>query len=212
MVVVILCFTLVWFWRRYAQWHIAARARDAAARRRIATVCQLQEYELALVTMIMAQQLVLIRVRQRRSLWMRPRSQVFFKKMVQSAIEGKRQNQQQGYIPIPPPAKAFSANAHICWRNVCYYFIETEHNIEYRSLGHLFGVRLSTVCGAVHKVCTTVVDVLRHCYIRIPTREVALKIVDSSFHIHGDFHNALAQSMDSIFLSWPQRRPNRLLQ
>lgn len=67
-VVVILCFTLVWFWRRYTQWHNAARARDAAARRRIATVCQLQEDELALVTMIMAQQLVLIRVRQRRSL------------------------------------------------------------------------------------------------------------------------------------------------
>ena len=74
--------------------------------------------------------------------------------------------------------------------------------IEYQSLGHLFGVGLSTVCVTVHEVCTTIVDVLRHLYIRIPTGEDALKVVDVFFfYIHGDFHNALAQSMDSIFLS-----------
>ena len=35
--VVILCFALVWFWRRCSQWRSAVRARDAAARRRMAT-------------------------------------------------------------------------------------------------------------------------------------------------------------------------------
>ena len=30
--VAILCFVLVWFWRRFAQRHSAVRARDAAAR------------------------------------------------------------------------------------------------------------------------------------------------------------------------------------
>ena len=57
--------------------------------------------------------------------------------------------------------------------------------IEYRTLGHLFGVGLSTVCVAVHEVCTTIVDVLCHRYIRIPTGEDALKVVDVFLHTWG---------------------------
>ena len=33
-------------------------------------------------------------------------------------------------------------------------------NIEYRSIAHLFGVGLSTVCVTVHEVCTAIVNVL----------------------------------------------------
>ena len=77
-VVVILCFVLVWFWRRCAQRRSAARARDAAAGRRMATFRRLQEDELALVTSIAAWRLFLVGVGQRRSVWMRPRSQAFF--------------------------------------------------------------------------------------------------------------------------------------
>ena len=57
--------------------------------------------------------------------------------------------------------------------------------IEYRSLGHLFGVGLSTVCAAVHEVCTTIVDILHHHYKRIPTGEDALKVVDVFFTYMG---------------------------
>lgn len=42
-------------------------------------------------------------------------------------------------------------------------------DIEYRSLVHLFGVGLSTVCVAIHDVCTDIVDNLLERYIRIPT-------------------------------------------
>ena len=78
-VVVILSFALVWFWRRRSQRRSAVRARDAVARRRMVTLRRLQEDELALVTSIAAQQLLLVGAGQRRSLWMRPRSQTFFK-------------------------------------------------------------------------------------------------------------------------------------
>ena len=67
-VVVILCFVLVWFWRRHAQQHSVARTRDAAARRQIVAFCQLQDGEIALVTTIITQRLHLSIVRQRRSL------------------------------------------------------------------------------------------------------------------------------------------------
>ena len=53
-VAVILCFVLIWFWKRLAQWRSAARARDAAARRRMTTFRRLQEDELALVISIAA--------------------------------------------------------------------------------------------------------------------------------------------------------------
>ena len=86
--------------------------------------------------------------------------------MGRSAMEVKLQNQQD-YIsfsldsaPISPPVKTFSANALICWRKGCYSLWRLGTTIEYRSLGHLFGVGLSTVCVAVHEVCTTIVDVL----------------------------------------------------
>ena len=42
-------------------------------------------------------------------------------------------------------------------------------NTEYRSIGHLFGVGLATVCIAVHEVCKAIVDVLLPQYIRFPT-------------------------------------------
>ena len=51
-------------------------------------------------------------------------------------------------------------------------------NIEYRSLAHLFGVGLSTVCVAVHDVCTAIVDNLLQRYIRIPTGSDAQAVVD----------------------------------
>ena len=42
-------------------------------------------------------------------------------------------------------------------------------NAEYRSIGHLFGVGLATVCVAVHDVCRAIVDLLLPQYIRVPS-------------------------------------------
>ena len=51
-------------------------------------------------------------------------------------------------------------------------------NIEYRSIAHLFGVSLSTVCVVVHEVCAVIMNTLSSRYIRIPTGEDARTVVD----------------------------------
>ena len=43
-------------------------------------------------------------------------------------------------------------------------------NMEYRSISHLFGVGLSTVCVVVHEVCASIVNTLSSRYIRISYR------------------------------------------
>jgi len=51
-------------------------------------------------------------------------------------------------------------------------------NIEYRSLSHLFGVGLSTVCVVVSDVCTAIVEHLANRYIAIPAGEHLKLVVD----------------------------------
>ena len=63
-------------------------------------------------------------------------------------------------------------------------------NIEYRSIAHLFGVGLSTICVVVHEVCAAIVNTLSSRYIRIPTGEDARTVVDC-FYTSGASHNVL---------------------
>ena len=58
-------------------------------------------------------------------------------------------------------------------------------NIEYRSLSHLFGVGLSTVCVVVHEVTRSIVSTLMERYIRIPTGEAAKMVIDGFSHTWG---------------------------
>ena len=58
-------------------------------------------------------------------------------------------------------------------------------NIEYRSIAHLFGVGLSTVCVVVYEVCASIVNTLSSRYIRIPTGEDAQTVVDGFLHTWG---------------------------
>ena len=52
-------------------------------------------------------------------------------------------------------------------------------NIEYRSIGHLFGVSLSSVFwAAVREVCEAVVDILLPRYIKVPAGDRLHDIVD----------------------------------
>ena len=45
-------------------------------------------------------------------------------------------------------------------------------NIEYRSIAHLFGVGVSTVCVTVQEVCNAIVNNLFQRYIKIPMGQV----------------------------------------
>ena len=59
-------------------------------------------------------------------------------------------------------------------------------NVEYRTISHLFGVGLSTVCIAVHQVCRSIVIQLMPIYIQIPTGDM-LKAVQDGFFLKWGF-------------------------
>lgn len=50
-------------------------------------------------------------------------------------------------------------------------------NIEYRTISHLFGVGVSTVCNILHEVCAAIVDTLLKIYIKVPNGNEAMQIV-----------------------------------
>ena len=54
-------------------------------------------------------------------------------------------------------------------------------NVEYRTISHLFGVGLSTVCCIVHQVCNAIVRILGPRYIRMPLGENVQVVVDGFF-------------------------------
>ena len=54
-------------------------------------------------------------------------------------------------------------------------------NVEYRTLSHLFGVGLSTVCCIVHQVCNAIVRILGPRYVRMPQGENLQVVVDGFF-------------------------------
>ena len=56
--------------------------------------------------------------------------------------------------------------------------MEIGANVEYRSIAHLFGVGLSTVCVVVHEVCISVVNTLSSRCCRIPAGEDAKAVVN----------------------------------
>ena len=50
-------------------------------------------------------------------------------------------------------------------------------NAEYRTIGHLFGVSRSSVCGIVNEVCAAIVSQMMHRFICLPTRDKLEEIV-----------------------------------
>ena len=57
-----------------------------------------------------------------------------------------------------------------------------ETNIKYRTIGHLFGVGLSTVCVLVHEVCRAVVEKLASTYIKLPKDDSIQTVIDGFLH------------------------------
>ena len=54
-------------------------------------------------------------------------------------------------------------------------------NVECRTLSHLFGVGLSTVCCIVHQVCNAIVRILGPHYVRMPQGYNLQVVVDGFF-------------------------------
>ena len=129
-----------------------------------------------------------IAARQRRTLWVRPRSRVFFSEVVLNWDDAEwkrnfrisratfrflcrtlRQALRRSEV-VRKPLTVEERMAITLWR--------LGTNIEYRTIAHLYGVGLSTVCVVVHQVCHAIVRTLSRRYIRLPTGEDAQVIVD----------------------------------
>lgn len=138
------------------------------------------------IAIAQATDLLMMRAVQRRSVWVRSRSQAFTD-IISSwdDLEWKRNfrisrrtfrylcnelgTKLQHYSPIRETIPVEKRIAIALWR--------LGTNVEYRTISHLFGVGMSTVCIVVHEVCKVIVDSLLSKYIRIPHGNDAMEVV-----------------------------------
>ena len=142
-----------------------------------------------------ARQLLLHSARADRTMWIKHRSKAFFREIVSHWDDEEwRRN-----FRISKPTFNFlcmQLTPALKRRDIVRKPLSVEEkvaitlwrlgtNLEYRSISHLFGVGLSTVCVTVREVCTSIVHVLMARYIRIPTGEAAQTVVDGFLHTWG---------------------------
>ena len=187
MLKLVLLFVRVWIWRRRLHRRHAAIAQSRVCRRRLEEFIRRQE-DVSILTMFATNESLSLTARQRRALWVRPRSRAFFFDIVMNwdDEEWKRnfrisrstfrflcamlRHSLHCMEVVRRPLNVEQRVAITLWR--------LGTNLEYWSISHLFGVGLSTVCVVVHEVCTAIVHVLSRRYIRIPTGEDAQATVD----------------------------------
>ena len=58
--------------------------------------------------------------------------------------------------------------------------------LEFRSIGHLFGIACCTACVIVHETCAAIVQVLLKSYISFPTGDKVKEVVDGFARSWGD--------------------------
>ena len=193
-VVLLLCFALYWLRKRRLRRHREARRRLLATRERAIALQRRQAHDLAVVTAVVTRHL-LLSVHQERTMWVRPRSHAFFREIVSGwdDAEWKRNFRvgrptfsflclqlasvlQQREV-VRKPLSVEEKVAITLWR--------LGTNVEYRTIAHLFGVGLLTVCVTVHEVCHAIVSILLQRYIKIPTGDSAHTVVDGFLHTWG---------------------------
>ena len=177
----------------------------------MAAFYQSQLDKLSLVSVLVARGL-LRSVWQTRTLWVRPRSHLFLEVIVARwADKYWKQNFRIGrptfrflcsqlhpYLQhqsaLRKPLSVEERVAFTLWR--------LGTNTEYRSLAHLFGLGLSTVCVAVHDVYTAIVDKQLEEYIRIPTSSSAQAVVNGL--CTWGFPQCFGELTEATYLSWHQ--------
>lgn len=128
-----------------------------------------------------------------RRLWVRPRLSNFF----QNTVSSWSDNEFKGNLRVSRQTFTYlvaELNPTLRRQNTIRSSVPVDQriaialwrlgtNIEYRTLSHLFGVGLSTVCVIVHEVCRAIVEVLSERYIKLPKDDTnAQAIVDGFLH------------------------------
>ena len=74
-------------------------------------------------------------------------------------------------------AHKYTLGSNYCEEEIGFALWRLGTNVECRTISHLFDVGLPSACVIVHEVCNTIVDVLLPKYIKVPSRNQAMKVV-----------------------------------
>ena len=184
---VIVLLSILWLRRRHAARRRSLLACDMAWRARIRRRRAARARRRLLLYESMSRQLSTAYL-QRRTVWVRHRSRSFWYEIAGNWSEREwKQNlrvnratfhflcrelqthlERSDAVRTPLPLEQRVA--------ICLWRLGT--NVEYRTISHLFGVGISTVCMAVHDVSQAIVESLAAQYISIPTGQGLRRIVN----------------------------------
>ena len=184
---ILLILVLFWLCAKIGRRRRARGRRATAVQNTLYAVMGLQRQMLVCASLASARCL-LQGTRADRSMWVKHRSAAFFKDIVPgwsdhdfkcnfrvshatfrylvSELQPVLRKQHFLRSPIPVDQRI----ATTVWR--------LGTNVEYRTISHLFGIGLSTVCCIVHQVCNAIVRILGPRYIRMPQGENIVVVVD----------------------------------
>ena len=125
---------------------------------------------------------------QRRSFWVKPRNRTFLNEVARHWSDTEwKENFRLSRATFRFLCRVLQPRLERCHTvrqplsheervAICLWRLGT--NTEYRTISHLFGVGLSTVCVCVHDVCAAIVELLAGQYIKFPKGQGLRVIVD----------------------------------
>ena len=185
--VILLFFLIVWLRRRRFIRRRSLETRNMARRIRIIRTVLIQNHQMVCFIAFLQKRFASACLN-RRSIWMKYRSTSFFTDVV--ANWGDREWKQNFRIsrttfrflcrelaPYLSRSSVVRESLPLELRvAVCLWRLGT--NVEYRTISHLFGLGISTVCVAVHNVCDLLIQQFSTTYIKIPMGQGLRDIVD----------------------------------
>ena len=186
----LVCFAFVWIRNHRERRRIILRRQRLQRKRRLQVFERLQRQQLAGFTLFLASGALGNAGSSSRLVWTKPRNTSFldevvikwddeeFKKnfrLTRATFQylcSELQPHLQKMTVVRTPISIEKRVSIALWR--------LGTNVEYRTISHLFGVGLSTVCVVVHEVCKAIVETLAARYIKMPEGD-QLKTVVSGF-------------------------------
>ena len=182
---VLLIFFIVWINLKCEARRRARRFSDAIFRRRMIHFHRLQFVQASFFLFLLARRS--LAARPRKSLWIKPRSRIF---LTQIAGGWTDQEWKQNFRVNRTTFRFLcrELRGHLYRSSTVRQALTVEQrvaislwrlgtNVEYRTISHLFGVGISTVCVVLHEFCQAVVDTMRE-YIAIPAGDRLRSIRD----------------------------------
>ena len=189
MIVIIFCFglvSMVWLRQRRRIRQRRRRSRKLARRIRSESFYRTQEEELGAVVSALTTDLLMTTTVQRRSVWVRNRSQAFVDIISAWDDEEWKRNFRVSRATFRYLCNELRTKLQhestiretvLVEKRVAIALWRLGTNVEYRTISHLFGVGISTACNIVHEVCKATVDTLLQRYVKIPVGTDAMDIV-----------------------------------